>query len=146
MEIQKIEQYLNNGDPYTFLLLAVNSEGLVSGKTDCKKAEEMMMFLGQLLRKKFGSGMLITPFEGDLFLAFAPFVLSKSYLMGILDSVQQEYYDFIRGKYPDSCISVSAGGIIGVKQSNLEELCDKAERLIEILRKQGMCGYKIIEN
>jgi len=146
MDIQRIEQYLSNGDPYTFIMLAVSSEALMMGKTDYQTVEEALVYLRNLLRKKFGSGMIILPFEGDMFLAFAPFVLSKNFVMGVLDSIQQEYFDFICSGYPGKEAAVSTGCIIGVKRSDLEELCYKAEKLIDCIKKQGKWGYKIIEN
>ena len=146
MDIQKIENFINNGDSYTLVMLVVNNEALAAGQGNYQRIEEALDFLVALIKRKFGSGMIVTPFEGDTFLVFAPFILSKPYLMGIFDSLQQEYFDFTRANYQGKEASVGIGCITGAKQASLEELCGMAEQLIVEIWRQGKCGYKIMEN
>ena len=145
-EIMRIEEFLRRGDPYTLVLLAVDNGCLVAENTDYREAEKALKFFKGLIKKQFSSGMLITSFEEDMFLAFAPFILNQNYMMTIFDSVQQQYYDYIHAEYQGKEVSVSVGCVMGVKQSTLEELLRKAEKLTAAIKKQGRYGYKILEN
>lgn len=144
--IQKIENFLINGDPYTLILLTVESENLVTERVGYLEAEKAVRSFGKLIKKKFSSGMILIPFEEDMFIAFAPFLLDRNYMMWIFDILQQEYYEFARAQYPEKEVSIAIGCVTGTKQSTLEELCQMAEKLIESIRKQGKYGYKIMEN
>lgn len=145
MDVLKIEKHLNNGDPYTFALLMVDGAELPVKRQSYPDTEQMMKYFGELAKKKFSSATVLFPFEGDIYVAFAPFVLDRNHMMKVFDALQQEYYEFAQKQCSQKEHSVFIGCVTGTKQTTLEELCQKAEKLVRALRNQGRHGYKIME-
>lgn len=142
METEQIEAFLKKGDPYTFALLSVDRMEVEAGS---QKAEYVLEALEGIIRRNLSSGMIILRFEEDTYIAFAPFILDKNFLMEIFCNLQQEYAEFIRKTYPDKEIPVGIGCIMGKTPVTMEKLCELAEKLLEAIRKQGKYGYKIME-
>lgn len=144
MDSLKIEKYLEKGDPYTFALMVVDSTELMEERK-YQETDRMLKDFGEFAKEKFSSGTILLPFEEDMFLAFAPFVLDKNHLMEKFDALQQEYYFLMQNQCPQQEPCVFIGCVIGTRRITLEELCQKAEKLVRALRKQGRYGYKIME-
>lgn len=144
-DIQRIEHYLENGDPYTFILLAVDNPNLLKKRNKNQNADVVVKDFLHITKSTFSSGTIITRYEEDRYVAFAPFILDKRYLMNSFEHIQQEYFEFSRKYFPEADFSVSIGCVVGMKQTELKTLYRKAEKLTCVTGTQGRYGYKIME-
>lgn len=142
-ETEKIEQFLEKEDPYTFAMLTLDIEAV--SEESGQKAEPLFEAFEDVLRKNLSSGTITVRFEEDVYLAFAPFILDKIQLMKVFDRLQQEYSEFIKQDCPERKTAVAIGCITGERKTTLEQLSETAEKLVVALRKQGKHGYKIME-
>lgn len=142
-ETEKIDQFLEKEDPYTFAMLTLDIEA--GFEENGQKTELLFEAFEDVLRKNLSSGAITVRFEEDVYLAFAPFILDKTYLMKVFDRLQQEYSELIKKDCPESKTAVAIGCITGKQKTTLEQLSKTAEKLVAALRKQGRHGYKIME-
>ena len=140
--IGKLLEYV---DSYSFAFFDIDNLKRLNDEYNHAVGDCALQYFVKLLEKYCDEKSIFVRLGGDEFVAFINEKRSKQRIEFIFSKVEEEYCSFIAQNYPKSHSSVSAGCLTGTRKCSFDELCRKTDELMYDIKKNGKCGFKIVE-
>ena len=141
-----INQALENGGEYIFLLMDIDNFKAVNDVYGHLKGDIMLKYIADKIRKSFRDTDVIFRLGGDEFVAFIYPCKNRQAIEQKLERIIEDYGKNISEEFPGISSALSWGGIFSSKKRSFTELYQKADRVMYQVKRRGGRGYLIEED
>ena len=140
-----INQALNSGGEYIFLLMDIDNFKAVNDVYGHLKGDIMLKYVADKIRKSFRDTDVIFRLGGDEFVVFIYPCKNRQAIEQKLEKIIEDYGKNIREDFPHISSALSWGGVFSGKKRSFTELYQKADKIMYQVKHRGGKGYLIEE-
>lgn len=126
---------------YIFLMLDLDNFKLINDIYGHEKGDQMLRYVGELLRKTFRQTDIVIRVGGDEFAVLIYPCTDKEAILKKVQQILRKYREKAREAYPESRTSISIGGIYGSKTRSFTDLYRLADDVLYEIKnsRKGQC-------
>lgn len=139
-----ITQKLTSGKQYIFLMMDIDNFKAVNDIYGHHEGDNVLKFIADELKHFFRRDDVVVRLGGDEFIIFVHPCSSVTAIETKIANISQRYLQKIKEEYPESCSSLSFGGIFYNRTAPFVELYKKADRILYEVKQQCKGRTRII--